>query len=204
STIIGITGGTGGGKTTLLRQIESLGGVVIDCDALYHDLLENDPKLTENLVNRFGNILTNGKIDRKKLGNVVFSDPIALQDLNRIAHNFVHTAVLQILEENHSILAIDAIALHESGLGKLCHTTICVVAPKKERIKRLMLRENITEDYAEKRISAQKTDNEFMEMCQYTLINDASVANFQEKCTNLLGEIFPNGSPSGRAGSEAD
>lgn len=189
--IIGITGGTGGGKTTLLREIEALGGHIVDCDDLYHDLLENNGQLTEKLVNRFGNILTGGKIDRKKLGAVVFADPTALQDLNAIAHHFVSTAVMGILGENHPIIAIDAIGLHDSGLADLCNATICVVAPKKDRIKRLMLRENITEDYAKKRISAQKSDAEFMELCQYTLENNGSIAEFQAKCSALLSEILP-------------
>ena len=93
-TIIGITGPTGAGKTTALNELEKLGGVIIDCDAVYHELLKSDLTLQGELQSRFG-VLTdeNGVFDRKKLGGVVFHDPAALADLNAIAHRHVVDAV---------------------------------------------------------------------------------------------------------------
>ena len=81
-TIIGITGPTGAGKTTALNELKKLGGVIIDCDAVYHGLLKSNIPLRNELESRFG-ILTdeNGDFDRKKLGAVVFHDPAALADL---------------------------------------------------------------------------------------------------------------------------
>ena len=88
--VIGITGPTGAGKTTALREIEKLGGCVLDADAVYHQLLEHDPALQGELEARFGPLRDKaGQIDRKKLGNVVFRDPAALADLNAIAHRYV-------------------------------------------------------------------------------------------------------------------
>ena len=77
--VIGITGPTGAGKTTALREIEKLGGCVLDADAVYHQLLEHDPALQGELEARFGPLRDKaGQIDRKKLGNVVFRNPAAL------------------------------------------------------------------------------------------------------------------------------
>lgn len=81
--LIGITGPTGAGKTTLLREVEALGGAVIDCDAVYHELLEHDPILQHELERRFGPLRgENGSIDRKRLGAIVFGDPEKLAQLN--------------------------------------------------------------------------------------------------------------------------
>lgn len=78
-TVIGITGPTGAGKTTLLREVEKLGGGVIDCDAVYHELLERDAALQDRLEQAFGPLRNeSGAIDRKKLGAVVFHDPETL------------------------------------------------------------------------------------------------------------------------------
>lgn len=84
--LIGITGPTGAGKTTLLREVEALGGAVIDCDAVYHELLEHDPILQHELERRFGPLRgENGSIDRKRLGAIVFGDPEKLAQLNAVA-----------------------------------------------------------------------------------------------------------------------
>ena len=85
-TVIGITGPTGAGKTTVLKEIEALGGAVIDCDAVYHEMLESDRALQENLERAFGPLRDGqGAIDRKKLGALVFGDPAKLERLNAIA-----------------------------------------------------------------------------------------------------------------------
>ena len=139
-TIIGITGPTGAGKTTALRVLEGMGGVIIDCDAVYHELLKSNDALQKELEARFG-VLTdeNGVFDRKKLGAVVFKDPAALADLNAIAHRHVVTAVKDILKESTApIAAIDAIALFESGLDQLCQTTLAITAPPSVREERIM------------------------------------------------------------------
>ena len=85
-TVIGITGPTGAGKTTVLKEIEALGGAVIDCDAVYHEMLESDRALQESLERAFGPLRDGqGAIDRKKLGALVFGDPAKLERLNAIA-----------------------------------------------------------------------------------------------------------------------
>ena len=93
--IIGITGGTGSGKSTLLRIIAQHGGLVLDCDAIYHELLQTDQELLSAIEKRFPDTVTDGILDRKKLGTVVFADENALHDLNRITHAAVKENILQ-------------------------------------------------------------------------------------------------------------
>ena len=187
--IIGITGGTGCGKTTLLGIIKQLDGLVLDCDAIYHDLLKTDKDLLAAIENRFPGTVNAGVLDRKALGAIVFSDEKALQDLNRITHAAVKAEVLRQLEEKPALAAIDAIGLFEGGLAGLCDVTVAVTAPEDARVARLMAREGISEEYARLRIRAQRSNEEFSSLCQYTLCNDSTREAFERKCLAFFRDL---------------
>ena len=187
--IIGITGGTGCGKTTLLTEIEKLGGLVLDCDAIYHDLLTRDDALLNAIESRFPGVVENGQLNRKKLGAIVFADRQALLDLNTITHGAVKQEVLCKLESKPKLAAIDAIALFEGGLAELCDTTVAIVAPTEDRVKRLMARDNIPEDYARSRIAAQHEESWFRERCDEILENNGDLDSFRSKCLAFLTRL---------------
>lgn len=180
--IVGITGGTGCGKTTALQVFGELGGAILDCDAIYHRLLKEDKNLLSAIENRFPGTVTDGVLDRKKLGRIVFDDASALSELNTITHSAVKAEILRLMENENRHIAIDAIGLFESGLADLCDTTLAVTAPEDRRAERLMKRENITRDYAIARISAQKAQEDFAAKCRYTLVNDGTEEEFRQKC----------------------
>ena len=180
--IIGITGGTGCGKTTALDVIRSLGGTVIDCDAVYHTLLETDPSLLRAIEARFPGTVENSQLQRKKLGALVFSDAQALLDLNTITHAAVKARVQHLLADEPALAAIDAIGLFEGGLAELCDVTVAVTAPEDQRVQRLMAREGIDEEYAKKRIAAQHDNAYFSALCDHTLENCGSQEDFRAKC----------------------
>ena len=163
-------------------MIQELGGVVLDCDAIYHRLLQQDKALLSAIENRFPGTVENGTLNRKKLGNLVFSDKNALLDLDKITHTAVKNEVLRLLEPKPKLAAIDAIALFESGLNALCDCTIAVTAPEEVRVQRLMARDGIDEAYARQRIAAQRPQAEFAALCDYVLVNDGSPADFHGKC----------------------
>ena len=184
--IIGITGGTGCGKTTLLAAIEEAGGLVLDCDAIYHQLLSSDASLLAAIDARFPGTVENGVLQRKKLGSIVFSDEQALLDLNTITHSAVKDEVLRRLDTAPDLAAIDAIALFEGGLAPLCDVTVAVTAPVEDRVRRLMARDGISEDYARKRIAAQHDEAWFRRHCSHVLENTNTKKQFQEKCLAFL------------------
>ena len=184
--ILGITGGTGCGKTTLLTVIAEPGGLILDCDAIYHQLLATDAGLLAAIEARFPGTVEGGVLQRKKLGSIVFSDEKALLDLNKITHSAVKAEVLRRLETTPALAAIDAIALFEGGLAELCDVTVAVTAPAEDRIRRLMARDNISEEYARSRIAAQHEEGWFREHCDVTLSNDTTIDAFGAKCLAFL------------------
>ena len=193
--VIGITGPTGAGKTTALNQLEALGGCVLDADAVYHQLLEEDGGLRHALESRFGPLTgADGRFDRKKLGGVVFHDQAAMADLNAIAAPYIDRALKTRLaaaeQEGRPAAAIDAIRLIENGLADLCDATLAVTAPAEVRVGRIMAREGISEDYAWARVRAQRPDQFFAEGCAHILYNDCGTAEeFSRKAEEFLKEI---------------
>ena len=180
--IIGITGGTGCGKTTALQAIRELGGIIIDCDAVYHVLLQTDKKMLAAIEKRFPGTVIDGKLDRSVLGPIVFSDDRALQDLNAITHKAVKEKVVHILGIHPQLAAIDAIELFDGGLAELCDITVAITAPLEDRIQRLLERDGISYEHAALRIRAQKPESYFREHCGYVLENNGTQEEFMAKC----------------------
>lgn len=202
--IIGITGPTGAGKTTALRAVTDLGGCVIDCDQVYHQLLEESAPMRNELTERFGSGILDSeqRLDRKKLGALVFQDKALLTDLNTITHRYVRQRVEELLRtaqaEGRPLAAVDAIALIESGLGTLCDAVVGILAPPEVRVRRIMARDGISEDYARMRVKAQQSDAFFQQNCTAILQNTGEEAGLTrqakalfEKILNLGAEIRP-------------
>jgi dephospho-CoA kinase len=187
--ILGITGGTGSGKSTLLQLVAKHGGLVLDCDEIYHNLLQTDASLLSSIEYTFPGTVANGTLDRKKLGNIVFRDEKALQELNFITHSAVRQEVLRRLPFQPTLVAIDAIGLFEGKLASLCDVTVAVTAPEDARVARLMARDGISEEYARKRIAAQHTEDWFRERCDYVLVNDGDLDAFATKCLAFLRQV---------------
>ena len=182
--IFGVTGGTGCGKTTFLKVLEEQGFLTIDCDALYHDLLRENAAMLAAIGAAFPGTVVGGSLQRKALGQIVFADPAALKALSAITDPFVDAAVEALLAAHPAQnAAIDAIRLFESGIARRCSRTFAVTAPVETRVKRLMAREGISEDYARLRIAAQPSDELFQAKCDTVLVNDFPTKDeFAEYC----------------------
>ena len=188
--IIGITGGTGCGKTTALSILEELGGLIIDCDRVYHNLLKTDEALLAEIENRFPGTVENKELNRKKLASIVFSDEAALLDLNAITHKAVKEKVIHIIGINRELAAIDAIELFDGGLADMCDVTVAITAPEEDRIERLLARDGISYEHAALRIRAQKPEEYFREKCDHVLENAGTQEEFHEKCLAFFKEFI--------------
>ena len=193
-TILGITGGTGCGKTTALRTLEELGALIIDCDAVYHGLLIENKEMLAEIDSAFPGVVIDGVLDRKALGAVVFSDTEALARLNGITHSYVGREIDRLLESwalsGGRLAAIDAIELFGGNLARRCKATFAVLADRDKRIERIMARDGITREYAALRVDAQKPDSYFEEKCDYILKNNSTEEEFREKCRSKFLEVI--------------
>ncbi len=177
---IGLTGPTGSGKTTVLAALSDLGCRCVDCDRLYHDLLNTSPTLRQELTDRFGRSILNrqGMVDTKVLAPVVFGDSQALADLNAIAHRHVLDACRTLARETQAAgqrgVVFDAIALLESGLGDLCDVTVAVTAPEDVRLARIMARDGLTRESARARMSVQRPSEYYVNRCDSVIVNDGT------------------------------
>ena len=186
--IVGITGPTGAGKTSALRALEQLGGCVLDCDAIYHDMLRSDDGLRRALTDAFGSVFTaDGHLDRQKLGTLVFGDPQQLVRLNTIIYAHLPRELERRMAASPApIIGIDAINLVESGLSKLCDRTLAVLAPVEDRIRRIMARDGISDEYARLRVAAQKDDAFYRTHCTDILENTSPAPEAFQKTALLF------------------
>ena len=177
--VIGITGGTGAGKTSLLRALERKGACVLDCDAVYHGMLETDEELRGALRSEFGDVIfrADGSVDVHAIGLIVFQDREKLTALDALVKEYVPREVARrMAAADAELIGLDAIKLMECGLGAICDATVAVTAPEEVRVKRIMARDGITEDYARSRVAAQQSAEYFRARCDYEFVNDLPTA----------------------------
>ena len=178
--ILGLTGGSGTGKSAACTAFARLGCGVIDADATYRTLCDTCEPMLKEIQNVFGDVFsTDGKLDRKKLGAIVFSDAQKLQQLNAITHPYIRQAARDAFaaySKRGCLLCIyDAPVLFEGQMETLCDKTCAVLAARNTRIARIVARDAITEEYAALRIDAQKDDVFYRERCDYVVQNDADL-----------------------------
>ena len=195
--IIGLTGGSGTGKTTALKVSESLGALAIDCDDVYHELLESNQDMVFEISSQFEGVVTDGVLRRKDLGQIVFRGREALERLNSVTHKYIRAEVDKRLScyamEGGKTAAVAAIALIESGRAEKCSTVVGITASPEVRLLRITERESLLREYARMRIDAQKTDEFFRENCDFIIENNGSIGEFRDKCGKLFEELMNNG-----------
>ena len=175
--IIGLTGLTGAGKSTVAQKLMAYGCYHIDADKVARDVINNSEDVKNKLKEHFGADVINedGTTNRPLLASRAFADEKSTNDLNAITHPAVTEEIKSIIKDMEEIgyrgVIIDAIALFESGEDALCDFTVAVVAPKEIRLERIMKRDSITEEKALERINAQKDESFFTSRADFVLWN---------------------------------
>ena len=176
-TVIGLTGNIGVGKSTVMALLAELGAAGIDADKVAHQVMEPGQPAYERIVARFGPQIApdGGPIDRVRLGQIVFTDPVALADLEAI----VHPAVFQVIQRRVAeaaapVVVIEAIKLLEAGLSRqLCQQIWVVTAPREQQIQRLMSSRGLSEAEAILRIDAQPPQSAKVAQADVVIENDS-------------------------------
>lgn len=156
--VIGLTGNIACGKSTVAAMLRALGACVIDADHLAHEVMQSDGAVYAGVVARFGEgiLRQDGEIDRAALGAIVFRDPEALADLERLVHPAVVAESLRRLAAcDGAVAVVEAIKLLEAGMHRHCNAVWVVTCPREQQLARLMQTRGLTAEQAALRIDAQ-------------------------------------------------
>ena len=188
--IIGLTGGIGSGKTTLVNYMESLGIPVFIADEEAKKAMQS-PHVLEEIKTSFGPaIFENGHLNRQQLASIVFSNPDKLKELNSIIHPEVKRLFAIWLDQHKTVpfVVYEAAILFESGSYQNCDYIITVTAPLEDRITRVMQRDNCSREQVLQRINAQWTDEERAAKSNFVIDNTTaqSAKNEIDKILKIL------------------
>ena len=193
--VIGLTGQTGAGKSTVRKLFKAKGAAVIDADAVSHDIVDNDLSCLTDIVEHFSCIVLNdkGKLNRKALGRIVFSDPKKLAVLNKIMFPYIVSAIKgKVTAYEHAgaqMIVIDGATLIESGCSKMCSVLISVTAEEETRLTRIIHRDGISKRDAVRRVSAQHPEEFYIEASDYVIKNNGTPGDLEREAERVLDEI---------------
>ncbi|WP_300357159.1 dephospho-CoA kinase [Fusobacterium sp.] len=190
--IIGLTGGIASGKSTVSKILKELGAIIVDADIKAKEISEREDVVAE-AKNIFGNdiIDNNGKIDRVKLKEIVFSNKEKLKELNNLIHPKVVNEFKKIKESSNKndIIIFDVPLLFETGMDKMCEKIILVFVDKDTQIKRMIERDNIDKKLAEKIINSQMSLEEKLKKSQIHIENNGTLEDLKKKAENIYREL---------------
>jgi len=188
--IIGLTGGSGTGKSTAGSFFKDRGFLVIDADKVSRKVCSKGEKCLLEIKDSFGeNILdSEGNLKRQVLGDIVFNDKAKLNLLNKITHKYIIEEICNIVSQNKcKNIVLDAPLLFETDLHKMCDINICILSNKENRINRIMLRDGISKEQAFRRIESQKDDEYYISRSDYAIYNDLGVSELEGSLKDILG-----------------
>lgn len=196
SRYFGLTGGVASGKSTAARMFQELGAKAIDADQLGHELLRAPLPAYGEVVQEFGKQILDaaGEIDRKRLGAVVFADPLKLLRLNAILHPRIIERVERLAEQYsashpHSVILVDAALIFEAGIGGRFRKVLVVWCRPQQQIDRLMAKAGLTRKEAERRIAAQMPVEEKCRRADYVIDSSGSLENTRAQVESLYEKL---------------
>ena len=183
--ILGVTGGSGCGKSSFSKLLAAKGAQVIDADETARQIVEPGMPALGEIAEAFGReyLCSDGTLDRKKLGKLVFSDAKKLHILNKITHKYIIAEIKRKLDELHAaVIVIDAALLFETPLAELCTRTVCVLAEERVRAERIMARDGLSEEQALDRIRSQQKDAFYISHADDVIYNNGTEKELKEAC----------------------
>lgn len=189
-TVLGVTGPTGAGKSTVSQLASLMGVKIIDCDKVARLAVEKDTEGLAALTEVFGKKIINpdGTLNRQELASVAFCDSEHTDLLNRTLLPHIVKLINEMMTEDKILL--DAPTLFESGLDSVCSKTVALLADKKLRLKRITERDGIDEERAMLRINAGKPDSFYEQKADICIYNNGNIVQTEEKIKNILLNVF--------------
>ena len=193
-TVIGLTGNIGTGKSVVRKMLEHQGAYGIDADQLSHRAMAKGAPGYKPVVEMFGRwvVAADGQIDRARLGKIVFSDPAALAELEKIIHPLVSQAVDMLVQRtSQPVIVIEAIKLLESDLRAACDSVWVTAAPPDVQLKRLMQARGMSEAEARQRITAQPPQAQKTAAAQVVIQNAGTFTETWKQVSAAYQKISP-------------
>ncbi len=193
--VLGLTGQTGAGKSTLCQYLQQKGCSIIDADQVARDVVEKGSDCIADVILEFGIEYLNmdGSLNRRKLAESVFTDKAKLKKLNDIMFPYIIRNIeekIQLKKEaEEGIIVLDAPTLFESGCDKFCDKVVSVIATEEVRCGRIIARDGLSEDEAMHRIRAQHSDSFYMERSWTVLQNNGDKEDLQMQAENLISRL---------------
>lgn len=199
--IIGITGNSGSGKSYVSEFIkkyyleQNIKAEIIDADQVAKSMQNSESEYMKAIIREFGeDILEEGKLNRKKLAKIVFSNNQEKEKLDRITQKYVVANIKEQIksyrEQGMVIIVIDVPLLFESGLNQECTITVGVIAQKEKKLERICKRDNITIEEAELRLNSQPNDEYYRNNCDYIIENNTIENEITQKAIcNIIKKI---------------
>ena len=188
--VIGITGGVGAGKSSVLSILkEDYGAQVLEADKIGHQVMDPGMVCYSQVVNRFGKeiLKRDGSIDRGLLGGIVFSDEDALASLNAIIHPAVKQEIKRRIAESKSkLIAVEAALLLEDHYDEFCDQVWYIFVPQKERIRRLMESRGYSREKCLSVMDNQLPEEEFFKRCKTVIDNSRNIRYTKEQIDKIL------------------
>jgi len=195
--IIGLTGGIATGKSQVSSILSELGAIIIDADIVSREVVQKGLPAWQQIKDVFGEeyLLSNGELNRKKLGELVFSDPNALNKLNRITHPAIRAKIEDRINNlkaqgYEGIIVVDAALLLETGWETMVDQVWVVDAPIEKRIERLMNRDNLTRDQALSRINSQMSQQERIAKADKIIYNNSDIDSLEKQVLRIWNETL--------------
>lgn len=195
---IGLTGSIGTGKSTVSKLLRERGIPVIDADLLAREIVKKGQECLIDLKNVFGNqILTlDGELDRKKLGQIVFSDDSKLELLNSVTHPHIRRKMKNQMNEleikNNKVIVLDVPLLFEAQMEDLVDLVLVIFVKEEIQVKRIMERDNCTQEEAMRIIKTQISQQDKISKSDYTIDNSGTIEELKEKLNGFLEKIEEN------------
>ncbi len=196
--ILGVTGNVAGGKSAVARMFQEKGCALVDADKVAHELYVAQPGLVRQVAQEFGDevLHPDGTLNRKRLGARVFGDPAALAMLNRIVHPHLLVALRERVFSALRVMnrvVVDAALIVEWGMQRETDALILVTAPEPLRLARLMERDGLSHDEAERRIRSQMPEEEKRPFATYEIVNTGSEEDLQPLVDAVWEQIMESG-----------
>ena len=190
--IVGLTGQSGAGKTLVSSLFEEQGFYVINADEVSREVTQKGSPCLDEIAGYFGDgvLLPDGSMDRRAVGNIVFSDGKKLKELEGIIFPYIIRNITELADSHPDRdILLDAPTLFNAGLEKICTCTVAVTAERSLRIKRITERDGISEESAVKRIESQRDERFFIENCDYIIDNSTTKEELEMKTKAVIDKI---------------